>query len=184
MSSYRMNKQARWAAKSFVCHENAVYSFTSIENMDEAVSRCWCCGRVSSGLQRCHIIPKSLGGTDEPSNVIPLCNVCHDMAPDVACSEAIWYWISSCQNPLTGIGLGFMWENFVVAKEAIQLLCSMFPPEQVEPILLKNLKLYSRRIMWHGGQGSGGVRIKPSTRDWLIVMAEQATLRELSEAQC
>jgi len=38
----------------------------------EAETRCWRCG-YQKRLQRCHIIPNSLGGKDTPSNLVLLC---------------------------------------------------------------------------------------------------------------
>lgn len=70
---------------------------------------CWCCGEwvdlckipeyntmlsngntkkiwqskeVTSKLQRCHIVPKSLGGTYSPSNMFLMCERCHRESPD------------------------------------------------------------------------------------------------------
>lgn len=45
----------------------------------EAHERCWRCG-YKSRLERCHIIPSSLGGTDNPCNLILLCHRCHKEA--------------------------------------------------------------------------------------------------------
>lgn len=59
---------------------------------------CWACGQGWDGrydivggdylkawakcpLQICHIIPHSLGGTEEPSNLVLMCKECHDLAP-------------------------------------------------------------------------------------------------------
>ena len=38
-------------------------------------------------LQRCHIIPRSLGGTDDPSNLFLMCRDCHDRAPNTPSRE-------------------------------------------------------------------------------------------------
>lgn len=38
----------------------------------EAHERCWRCGYKKT-LDRCHIIPDSLGGKDEPKNLVLLC---------------------------------------------------------------------------------------------------------------
>ena len=37
---------------------------------------CKCCGAASVNLH--HVVYKSQGGTDDPSNLIPLCFSCHD----------------------------------------------------------------------------------------------------------
>jgi len=58
----------------------------------EAHERCWRCGHKAP-LQRCHIIPDSLGGKDEPSNLVLLCSRCHIDAPNVESKTFMWDWI-------------------------------------------------------------------------------------------
>lgn len=58
----------------------------------EAGERCWRCG-YEKRLQRCHIIPDSLGGKDEPSNLVLLCERCHIDAPNVESETFMWDWI-------------------------------------------------------------------------------------------
>lgn len=58
----------------------------------EAEERCWRCG-YEKKLQRCHIIPDSLGGKDEPSNLVLLCERCHIDAPNVDSKTFMWDWI-------------------------------------------------------------------------------------------
>lgn len=58
----------------------------------EAHERCWRCGHQTK-LERCHIIPRSLGGPDHPSNIVLLCSHCHREAPNVADPEFMWFWI-------------------------------------------------------------------------------------------
>lgn len=58
----------------------------------EAKERCWRCG-CERKLQRCHIIPEPLGGKDEPSNLVLLCERCHIDAPNVESKTFMWDWI-------------------------------------------------------------------------------------------
>lgn len=58
----------------------------------EAHERCWRCGYKKT-LDRCHIIPDSLGGKDEPKNLVLLCRRCHKEAPNVEDEEIMWDWI-------------------------------------------------------------------------------------------
>jgi HNH endonuclease len=44
-------------------------------------------------LQRCHITPRSLGGSDDPANLVLMCAECHDLAPDLACPELLFRWM-------------------------------------------------------------------------------------------
>lgn len=64
----------------------------------EAEIICWRCG-CERKLQRCHIIPDSLGGKDEPSNLVLLCDQCHKEAPNVQDSKFMWDWIKSYHVP-------------------------------------------------------------------------------------
>lgn len=67
----------------------------------EAGSRCWRCG-YEKDLERCHIIPDSLGGKDEPSNLVLLCKRCHAEGPNVTDPEIMWDWIRAYGVPLYG----------------------------------------------------------------------------------
>lgn len=64
----------------------------------EAHERCWRCGG-KRGLQRCHIIPDSLGGKDTPSNLVLLCSRCHLDNPNVADAEIMWDWLNAYAVP-------------------------------------------------------------------------------------
>mgnify|MGYP000929354858 CR=1 FL=1 len=65
----------------------------------EAHERCWRCGCVAQ-LERCHIIPDSLGGEDAPSNLVLLCHRCHIENPNVTDPEIMWDWIRAYSTPL------------------------------------------------------------------------------------
>lgn len=60
----------------------------------EALERCWRCGSERS-LERCHIIPRSLGGEDVPSNYVLLCKRCHLENPNVDDTEIMWDWLKA-----------------------------------------------------------------------------------------
>jgi hypothetical protein len=64
----------------------------------EAHERCWRCG-YKSPLERCHIVPRSLGGSDHPSNLVLLCQRCHREAPNIDDSEFMWIWIKGTKEP-------------------------------------------------------------------------------------
>jgi hypothetical protein len=64
----------------------------------EAHDRCWRCG-YKSRLQQCHIVPKSLGGQNDPSNLVLLCGRCHREAPNVADSRFMWIWMRATCVP-------------------------------------------------------------------------------------
>lgn len=64
--------------------------------------RCWNCG-CERILQKCHIIPRSRGGEDIPSNLVLLCVECHKNAPDCTNPSIIWDWIKSNKEPFYDI---------------------------------------------------------------------------------
>ena len=64
----------------------------------EGEERCWRCAckvTKEENLQRCHIIPRALGGEDTPSNLVLLCKRCHAEGPNVTDPEVMWDWIRS-----------------------------------------------------------------------------------------
>ena len=76
---------------------------------------CWACGEFWWGrydrsvelesdldkvwenapLERCHIVPRALGGTDDPENLFLLCTACHDHAPNTTSREGFLQWVKS-----------------------------------------------------------------------------------------
>ena len=87
--------------KILVSKEEIVkYWFSKIDEIDfsvdayEANERCWRCG-YKTNLEKCHIIPASLGGKNEVSNLVLLCNRCHIENPNVADSEIMWDWLKA-----------------------------------------------------------------------------------------
>lgn len=64
----------------------------------EAHERCWRCADKSQ-LERCHIVPHSLGGSEDPSNLVLLCFPCHREAPNISDSRFMWIWLRSTCVP-------------------------------------------------------------------------------------
>lgn len=64
----------------------------------EADHRCWRCG-CEKNLERCHIVPDSIGGKDEASNLVLLCKRCHADGPNVDDPEIMWDWIRAYGVP-------------------------------------------------------------------------------------
>jgi hypothetical protein len=59
----------------------------------DALDHCWRCTENTTRLQRCHIVPASRGGRDEPSNLVLLCTRCHRENPNVSDAAIMWQWI-------------------------------------------------------------------------------------------
>jgi hypothetical protein len=43
-------------------------------------------------LQRCHIVPRSLGGTNDVANLFLMCRECHDQMPNTVVPEIFFEW--------------------------------------------------------------------------------------------
>lgn len=67
----------------------------------EAHELCWRCG-YKSKLERCHIIPHSLGGSEEPANLVLLCRRCHREAPNINDPNFMWIWLRTACVPFYG----------------------------------------------------------------------------------
>ena len=128
---------------------------------------CWCCGHRTPRLQKCHIIPKSLGGTNNPENIVPLCSQCHDKAPDVIDNKIMFEWIKEQQNPTSGLGLGRYWH--------VQSLIDDLVPDIIETYgeidweeLIEIVKGNYSKTSAHCGQVGQGSMFKDGTREWII----------------
>lgn len=64
----------------------------------EANTHCWRCG-CEKHLERCHIVPDSLGGKDAPENIVLLCKRCHAEGPNVTDPDIMWDWIKAYNVP-------------------------------------------------------------------------------------
>jgi hypothetical protein len=102
--------------------------------------RCWRCDRPARvegrgrghteaelwsnarGLERCHIVPRALGGSDAPDNIVLLCGSCHAVAPDVRERELFMLWLSS-ETP--------RWYE-ALFREAEEAIRAFVPEEQIE----------------------------------------------------
>ena len=72
-------------------HYDAKYDIRrSDASWDEILS---CCEKIP--LQRCHIVPRSLGGTNEVSNLFLMCRECHDRAPNTCMPDVFFSWAKS-----------------------------------------------------------------------------------------
>ena len=100
----------------------------------EADSRCWRCG-CERNLQRCHIVPDSLGGEDAPCNIVLLCKRCHADAPNVKDPEIMWDWIKAYKVPFYdtfwGI-LGAKEYKFIYKEDFFKQMINIFKQAGVE----------------------------------------------------
>ena len=133
----------------------------------EAHQRCWRCARKSR-LQKCHIVPHSLGGKDSPENLVLLCARCHREAPNVSDPTFIWVWLRRYAVPLYDtdwIIRGYNEFEKIFGRRPFGDLSEDVP----QTTILAALKKYREQAIIHFGEG----RPNPSTVAWLFSQIEQ-----------
>jgi HNH endonuclease len=133
----------------------------------EAERLCWRCAH-SRCLHRCHIVPQSLGGPDDPSNLVLLCAQCHAEAPNVADATFMWTWLRAhavaCYGTYWQIR-GFREYEFVFGRKPFEEVQDFV---EVEAKLRVVLEKYMKQTSTHWGQG----KLNPATVAWLLRRAE------------
>lgn len=123
----------------------------------DADVRCWRCGEMRT-CQKCHIVPAMLGGTEDASNIIPLCAECHDEMPNVADAGEVWRWIKDDHCDL--------YESFWFIRA---LKASGLSASDLRSFSVSRLRVaYDRKIGIHFGQLTGRARITTHTRAWAL----------------
>jgi hypothetical protein len=69
-------------------HYGAKYDIKSSDAGWDEIFDCW--DRMP--LQRCQIVPRSLGGSDDISNLFLMCRECHDLAPNTSVPAIFFQW--------------------------------------------------------------------------------------------
>lgn len=68
-------------------------NFLSWDKYDHEIKDIWEDKRVNRELNRCHILAKQFGGSNEPDNLFLLCEECHCESPDTKNREAFFRWV-------------------------------------------------------------------------------------------
>ena len=136
----------------------------------DAANHCWRCG-CESQLQRCHIVPRSLGGKDAPGNIIGLCARCHDEMPNVIDPDEVWRWIKNDH--------GSYYDNFWQQRA----MATAFNNEQRIALAGCNVETFSQNVRdacscigLHAGQHEQGVYMSTSSLVWALRLAHDLTI--------
>ena len=133
----------------------------------EAEKLCWRCAHKRL-LQRCHIIPRALGGDEQPSNLVLLCAQCHTEAPNVADPDFMWVWLRAHAVSFYGTywQVRGEWEyEFIYGEKPFANLAhSAELLQEVKGILAE---LFSKAST-HWGQG----KLNPATWAWIMRQAD------------
>jgi hypothetical protein len=134
----------------------------------EAEKLCWRCTQ-GRNLQRCHIIPHALGGSEEPSNLVLLCAQCHAEAPNVADSTFMWTWLRAHAVSVYG---SYWYQRGLREYEFVYRTKPFLGMEEDAKVLSRQrraIKRYIQQTSTHWGQG----KLNPATIAWLIRQAEE-----------
>lgn len=129
----------------------------------EAEKLCWRCAHKRN-LQRCHIIPRALGGEEIPSNLVLLCAQCHAEAPNVADHNFMWVWLRAHAVPFYGTywqERGIREYEFIYGEPPLSEIQNLDDFMQQLPDILEEIL---PKTSTHWGQG----KINPATWAWAI----------------
>jgi hypothetical protein len=133
----------------------------------EAHTLCWRCAHKRQ-LQRCHIVPRALGGSEDASNLVLLCKQCHAEAPNVADASFMWTWLRAHAVAIYGMywyERGLREYEFIFKRKPLE---GIVDDEALRGKLNAAIATYIQKTSTHWGQG----KINPATIAWLIRKVE------------
>ena len=136
-----------------------------LENKPDDV---WKLPEVRKNLQRCHIIPRQFGGSDDPSNLMLLCSRCHRDSPDTRSRQMFLHWFyNRRQQP--GWWHKYMLEAIQILKEDYHVVAPTFSDNILDP------KYQSEHLGLHGGSISDSTIVSFLVTD---ALEEQKRIQE------
>lgn len=87
-----------WSDAEPSCWGCGLPVITKIEEESRPINECdipliWNDRNVKSALNRCHIVPHALGGSDTPDNLFLMCERCHCESPDTTNRHTFFRWV-------------------------------------------------------------------------------------------
>lgn len=99
-----------WMKQGFVCDIGEPSCFACLwyderwellpNDTDSHLRKIW---QGAKGLERCHLVPRALGGSLEVSNMVLLCEECHLAAPDFAAPGYMLKWMRDREGYLSRV---------------------------------------------------------------------------------
>lgn len=108
-----------------------------------------------SGLERCHLVPRALGGPDCRENLVLLCNECQHDAPDVGDPKYMLDWMTRRESKFARMG--------PLIEEAVEVAGLNDELERLHrdhPSLVLEV---TNEVLREGWVGIHGSRISPGT---------------------
>ena len=155
-----------------------------VEDDEESnLKRIWGSKETKSKLNRCHIIPGALGGTDEPSNLFLMCGDCHVLSPDTKYPSMFFKWVAERRKQMLW---GTFHPNYLLQKAGELLerdygISMMELLERIHEIhgdeCLTNLQEFMQdRIGTHGNKISESSAIV-AVEKWLVSIYTDLALK-------
>ncbi|MFK2827159.1 HNH endonuclease [Bacillus sp. B190/17] len=107
-------------------------------------------------LQRCHIIPRQFGGSDEVENLFLMCAECHDKAPNTKSREAFLQWTSKQNHSKNFYELVMKEIRNYELQDKIKLINDLIKTKKLWNLIEDDLGI-------HVNQSRGGIEITVST---------------------
>ena len=101
--------------------KNNYYKLVESEN-EKDIESIYDLKSVKSSLERCHIVPHSLGGSDDEDNLFLLCKKCHAQSPDVLKKE---YFLKYIYDKRKEYIWGYHFSEFLSNYKYLEKLCEM-----------------------------------------------------------
>jgi hypothetical protein len=159
-----------WACRF---HWGAAYNIKRPDASWEEIFDCW--NRVP--LQRCHIISRSLGGSDEPENLFLMCRECHDLAPNTNIPDIFFRWVrSQSHGTREGAKMEDAFRAFGIEGDALKFqFCTLMGSDEFNRWIADKFSLHFPQSNYPSVVG----RLTPST---LIGLAWQYWREHCDEA--
>ena len=84
-----------WGCGKYAVKDDELESFDNdpAVTKDNYFKKLYSLPTLKSRLNRCHIVPKALGGADSPENLFLMCEDCHALSPDTVNRAAFFRWV-------------------------------------------------------------------------------------------
>jgi len=113
--------------------------------IENDIPHCWACNVTSVsasssyndsylGLDRCHIIPKALGGPDAVENLVLMCTRCHNDSPDTIDESIFWKWFTQREDGRAHQPSAIQFNALSECDQAILLKCYESDPKAFQAL--------------------------------------------------
>lgn len=131
-------------------------------SVEDYMGECWACLRSTKHAQRCHVVPRSLGGLDKKDNIVLMCDRCHRAAPDTIDPDVFWLWLQERNSQLT----------LRLFKDIQELFCEFGLDDRAARLVRERLKVDNSYEQLGQHIGTHGGLISPwsfmgAVREWL-----------------